>query len=89
MDGGCVNVLQVLLMERECDVALTTKVNILLSTSVCIVATECGLQLGQTAFHFAAKRGSLLCLKLLFAAAECTQSLNSLPPVDKVFIQIM
>ena len=26
-DGGCVSVVQVLLMEKECDVAMTTKVN--------------------------------------------------------------
>ena len=37
MDGGCVNVLQVLLMERECDVAIATKVNILLSILACTV----------------------------------------------------
>ena len=37
MDGGCVNVLQVLLMEIECDVAIATKVNILLSISACTV----------------------------------------------------
>ena len=87
MDGGCVNVLQVLLMERECDVAIATKVNTVVYISM--YSTECVLQLGQTAFHFAAKKGCLLCLKLLFVAAECTQSLNSLPPVDKVVIRIM
>ena len=78
--------LQVLLMERECDVAITTKVNTVRSA---MCNKECVLQLGQTAFHFAARKGCLLCLKLLFAAAECTQSLNSLPPVDKVVIRIM
>ena len=79
--------LQVLLMERECDVTITTKVNTIICTTS--VAMECVLQAGQTAFHFAAKKGCLLCLKLLFAAAECTQSLNSLSFVDKVTVWIM
>ena len=47
-------------------------------------STECVLQLGQTAFHSAARKGQLLCLKLLFAAAECSKSLDSLKAADKV-----
>ena len=46
------------------------------------------MQLGQTAFDFAARKGHLPCLKLLFAAAQCSQSLNSIPKDDKVSIQI-
>ena len=87
VDGGCVNVLQVLLMERSCDVAMTTKVNNV--TYIVMNSMECVLQLSQTSFHFAAKKGYLLCLKLLFVAAECTQSLNSLPTVDKVIVRNM
>ena len=45
---------------------------------------ECVLKLGQTAFHFAARKGQLLCLKLLFAAAKCSKSLDSLKAADKV-----
>ena len=78
--------LQVLLMERECDVTITTKVSTVRSA---MCNKECVLQARETAFHFAAKKGHLLCLKLLFVAAECTQSLDSLPPVDKVVIRIM
>ena len=36
MDGGCVNVLHVLLMERECDVAIATQVSTVRS-AMCII----------------------------------------------------
>ena len=42
------------------------------------------LQQGHTAFHLAARNGHLSCLKLLFAAAEASHSLPSLPKMDKV-----
>ena len=42
------------------------------------------LQHKKTAFHLAAKGGHLLCLQLLFAAAESRGLLRFLPKIDKV-----
>ncbi|XP_065910261.1 uncharacterized protein [Dysidea avara] len=54
---------------------------------VLLMVEECDVTIynhaRQTAFHLAVRKGHLTCLELLFVAAQCSQSLDSLLKIDK------